>query len=346
MNWTVRQVADILGGEIAGNPDAALTTLAKIEEAGPGGISFLANPKYEAHLYTTQATAVLISRQQEVKAPVNCTLIRVRDPYQAFGHLLTMVQQAQTPALTGIEQPCYIHPGAQLAEDVYVGAFAWIGPDVTIGAGAKIYPHVCIGAGSVIGAQTIIYPHVTLYHGTQVGSRCIIHSGARIGADGFGFIPQPDGKLIKMPQIGVVVLEDEVEIGANTCIDRATLGETRIRRGVKLDNLVQIAHNVEIDHDTALAAQAGVAGSTRIGAHCMIGGQAGMVGHITIADQTRIDAQSGVNSSIKTPGGAYRGSPIQPYARQLRSEVIFRKLDKLEQQISELHKRLSQSGLS
>jgi UDP-3-O-[3-hydroxymyristoyl] glucosamine N-acyltransferase len=342
MKFSVSQIAQLLGADIEGDAQAEIEQVAKIESATPGSITFLANPKYESHLYQTQATAVIVSRSFVPQQEVSPTLLRVDDPYAAFTTLLEQAQaQPQAPA-PGIDPLAFVSPEAQVAPDASIGAFSYLSAGVKVGAGAIIYPQVFLGQGVSVGERSTIYPQAVVYHGCQIGADCILHAGCCIGSDGFGFAPQADGSFKKIPQTGHVILEDEVEIGANACIDRATLGSTRISRGVKLDNLVQIAHNVEIDAYTVVAAQTGIAGSTRLGSGCMIGGQVGIVGHLQIADRSMIDAQSGVNRNIKQPGQAFRGSPIQPHRQQLKSEVMFRKLEDMYRRIQALEAALAE----
>lgn len=340
MKLRIRDIAALLQAEIEGEPDTWIDKVAKIEEGEAGAISFLANPRYLSFIYSTQASAVLVQRDFRPEKPVSATLLRVDDPYSAFTSLLEQVQAQLARPQVGISDKASIAPDAEIGTDVYIGPFAYVGPRTSIETGAQIHPFAYIGAESSIGAGTTVHAHATVYTRSQIGPNCLIHAGARIGSDGFGFAPQADGSLKKIPQTGIVVLEAEVEVGANCCIDRATMGDTRIKAGAKLDNLVQIAHNVEIGSGTALAAQSGVAGSTKIGAHCMIGGQAGIVGHLEIAPQTMIDAQSGVNRSIKKPGQAFRGSPVQPHRQQLKSEVLFRHLESMQKRITALEKAL------
>ena len=342
MKFTISQIATLIQADIQGDPLAEIFQLAPIEEGLPGSICFLANPKYIAHLYTTQATAVIVSRDLVLQEDVSATLLRVDHPYESFTQLLELASEVILRSRTGIEEPAFIADSAEIGEDVYIGAFAYIGENVKIGNGAKIFPNAVIGEGVTIGDNTLIYPNVTVYYATQIGANCILHAGACIGSDGFGFVPKEDGTYRKIPQLGQVVIEDDVEVGANTTIDRATMGTTYIRKGVKLDNLAQLAHNVDIGAHTVIAAQAGIAGSTKIGNHCMIGGQVGIVGHITLADQTKIDAQSGVNRSIDTPGLAFRGSPIQAHRDQLRSEVMFRKLTDMHSRLHDLELRIQE----
>ena len=326
-----------MGGEVVGDGDTTVSTFAKIEEAERGAISFLANPKYTHYIYSTKASIVLVRRDFEPTEPVKSTLIKVDDPYATLSALLEMVSKAMTPVKVGIEQPCYIAEGVAIPDDVYVGAFAYVGKDVSLGRGVKIYPQAYIGDGAVIGDDTIIYPGVRIYHGCHIGKRCIIHAGAVIGADGFGFAPLPDGTYHKIPQLGIVDIEDDVEIGANTTIDRATMGVTKIEHGVKLDNLIQAAHNSSIGHDTVMAAQVGIAGSTKVGANCMIGGQVGFAGHITVGDNVQLGAQSGVPGNI--PSGAQLiGSPPVPPVDFARQNVYIKRLRSLFDRVAALER--------
>ncbi len=342
MKFTLGQIAAILHAKLEGNPETEISDLSKIQEGHAGSLSFLANPKYLPYIYTTQASAVIVQEDFEPQEALQTALLRVKDPYAAFTFLLQKVAELQRRPKSGIEKHAFIADSAQVAASAYVGAFSYIAEGAVIGEGAQIHPQVYIGEGAHIGAGSVIFPHSTIYHQTVVGANCIIHAGACIGSDGFGFAPQADGSFQKIPQLGRVVLEDEVEIGANSCIDRATLGDTLVKKGVKLDNLVQIAHNVEIGSNSVIAAQSGIAGSTTLEENCMLGGQVGVVGHLTLAKGSKIDAQSGVNKSIKEPGQAFRGSPIQLFRDQLRSEMVFRKLADMYQQMDRLEKRLEE----
>jgi UDP-3-O-[3-hydroxymyristoyl] glucosamine N-acyltransferase len=339
MQFTATQIAQIIHATIEGNPNATVANFGKIEEAKKGDLSFLANPKYEEYLYTTEATIIIISNSLVLKKPVSATLLKVPDAYSAFATLLKAYQQIQQQQLVGIEQPSFIDSTAILASNVYVGAFAYIGKNAHIGAGTKIYPHSYIGDNVTIGENCIVNASVKIYHHCKLGNKVVVHAGTVIGSDGFGFAPQADGTFKKVPQIGNVVVEDYVEIGANTCIDRATIGSTIIKAGAKLDNLIQIAHNVEIGHQTVIAAQAGISGSTKIGNNVMIGGQAGVVGHIHLADGTKVNAQSGVSKSTK-PGTALTGSPAGDYTSMLRSQAVVKRLPELEKRLSEVEKKL------
>lgn len=336
MQFSAAQIAQIIGGQIEGDGNVSVGSFGKIEEAKSGQLAFLANPKYEEHLYSTGASIIIINQSQQLKQPVSATLIRVPDAYSAFASLLDAYQKIRTQQLSGIQEPAYIHPTATMGEQVFIGAFAYLGENVVIGKGSKIFPGVFLGNNVVVGDNTILHAGVKIYHECVIGSQVIIHAGTVIGSDGFGFAPQADGTLKKVPQIGNVVIENGVEIGANTTIDRATIGSTIIRAGAKLDNLLQIAHNVEIGSNSVIAAQAGISGSTKIGRNVMIGGQAGIVGHIQIADGSKINAQSGVSKSIKTPNSAVTGSPAYDYTSALRSQAITRNLPNLEKRIKDL----------
>jgi UDP-3-O-[3-hydroxymyristoyl] glucosamine N-acyltransferase len=342
MQFTAAQISILVNGKIEGNADAAVTSFGKIEEAAEGQLTFLANPKYEDYLYTTRASIAIINDAYELRQPVHPTLIRVKDAYSAFAQLLSSYQDMATRQMKGIQQPSYIAPTAKLGEGVFVGAFSYIGENVKVGANTKIFPGSFIGDNVQIGDGCIIHPGVKIYHDCILRNSVIIHAGTVIGGDGFGFAPQADGSFKKVPQIGNVVIEDQVEIGANTTIDRATMGSTCIRAGAKLDNLIQIAHNVEVGHSTVIAAQAGVSGSTKIGSNVMIGGQAGLVGHIQIADGSKINAQSGVSKSLKEPYSAVTGSPAADYTAALRSQAVFRNLPQLEKRIHELENIVKQ----
>jgi UDP-3-O-[3-hydroxymyristoyl] glucosamine N-acyltransferase len=342
MKFTAAQIAMLINGKMEGDPQASVGSFGKIEEAVTGQLAFLANPKYEEFLYTTGATVIIVNDTQELKHPVQATLIRVPDAYSAFASLLTKYQEIAAQQLTGIQEPSYRSATAKIGDKVFIGAFAYLGEGVVIGDNVKIHPQVYIGDNVRVGDNTVLYPGVKIYHNCVVGQHVTIHAGSVIGSDGFGFAPQNDGSFKKVPQIGNVEIEDYVEIGANTVIDRATMGSTVIRNGAKLDNLIQIAHNVDIGHHTVIAAQAGISGSTKIGSGVMIGGQAGIVGHLQIADGARINAQSGVTKSIKSPGGAVTGSPAFDYTSALRMQVLNRNLPELEKRIRELEEQIKQ----
>jgi UDP-3-O-[3-hydroxymyristoyl] glucosamine N-acyltransferase len=326
----------MIGGKTEGNPEVVVHSFGKIEEAVAGQLAFLANLKYEEYLYSTGASVIIINETQELKQKIESTLIRVPDAYTAFATLLAKYQEFLSQQMVGIQEPAYISKTAKLGEKVFVGAFAVIGDHVSIGNNVKIYPQVYLGDNVRIQDNSVLFPGVKIYHDCIVGKNVIIHAGTIIGSDGFGFAPQSDGSFQKVPQMGNVVIEDNVEIGANATIDRATIGSTTIRAGAKLDNLIQVAHNVEVGNNTVIAAQAGVSGSTKIGNNVMIGGQAGIVGHIQIADGSKINAQSGVSKSIKVPNSAVTGSPAYDYTSALRSQAISRNLPELEKRIKEL----------
>jgi UDP-3-O-[3-hydroxymyristoyl] glucosamine N-acyltransferase len=342
MQFTAAQIAMLINGKIEGDPQASVSSFGKIEEAVAGQMAFLANPKYEEYLYTTGASVIIVNETLELKHPVKATLIRAADAYTAFASLLTKYQEIVAQQLVGIQEPSYRAASAKIGEKVFIGAFAYVGDGVVIGNNAKIHPQVYLGNNVRVGENTVIYPGVKIYHNCVIGANVTIHAGSVIGGDGFGFAPQSDGTFKKVPQIGNVIIEDYVEIGANAAIDRATMGSTIIRNGAKLDNLIQIAHNVDVGHHTVIAAQAGISGSTKIGSGVMIGGQAGIVGHVQIADGARINAQSGVTKSIKSPGGAVTGSPAYDYTSSLRSQAISRKLPELEKRLKELEEQIRQ----
>ncbi|MBC5775166.1 UDP-3-O-(3-hydroxymyristoyl)glucosamine N-acyltransferase [Pontibacter sp. KCTC 32443] len=336
MEFTVQQIADLLQGEIEGDNLAKVSTLAKIEEAQKGALAFLANAKYEPYLYTTGASAVIVSDKLELKKPVSAALIRVSDPYTSFSTLLQYYQATILASKTGVEEPSFIGSGGEIGENHYRGAFSYIGNNCKIGQNVRIFPQAYIGDNVTIGDNTTIFAGAKLYANTVIGSNCTIHAGVVLGSDGFGFAPQEDGSYKIVPQIGNVVLEDDVSIGANATIDCATMGSTIIRQGTKIDNLVQIAHNVEIGKHTVIAAQTGISGSAKIGNYCVIAGQVGIVGHISIADKTTIGAQSGVGKTIKKPGTIIQGSPAFDYKQNLRALTVFRKLPELQRELEAL----------
>ena len=336
MEFTASQIAALAGGTVEGDGNVRISTFAKIEEARPGAITFLANPKYTRFIYATEASAVLVRRDFTPEEPLKATLIRVDDPYATLAHLLTQVSRMLNPVRTGVEPQAFVAGDVQLPDDVYVGAFAYISSGARIGKGARIYPRCYVGDNAVIGDDTVLYPGVTVYHGCHIGHRCIIHSGAVIGADGFGFAPVGE-RYEKLPQIGIVEIGDDVEIGANTTVDRATMGATRIADGVKLDNLIQIAHNCSVGANTVMAAQAGVAGSTSIGEHCMIGGQVGVTGHNTIGRDVQIGAQSGISRAV--PDGArVMGSPATDFSLYARQQAALKRLPDLVRRMDALLK--------
>ncbi|RVU01502.1 UDP-3-O-(3-hydroxymyristoyl)glucosamine N-acyltransferase [Mucilaginibacter limnophilus] len=341
MQFTAQQISALLNGTVEGDAMVAVDKLAKIEEAGPGALSFLANPKYEQFLYTTNASAVIVNNDLVLTAPVKATLIRVENAYSAFSILL---EQYNTLKLnkSGIEEPSFIHPTATIGKNVYIGAFAYIGPNAKVGDNTKIYPNTYLADNVTVGSNTTLFSGVKVYFDCVIGNNAIIHSGAVIGSDGFGFAPNPDGSYKKISQIGNVIVEDDVEIGANTAIDRATMGSTVIGKGVKIDNLVQIAHNAEVGKNTVIAGQAGIAGSTKVGERAVIGGQVGLAGHLTIADGSQFSAQTGVNHSVKEADKQWGGSPHLPLKDYLRAHVNIRRLPDLEKRITELEKIIAQ----
>ena len=338
MKIKAEQIASILGGTIVGNPAVEVSTLSKIEEGKEGALSFLANPKYIHHIYTTEASVVIVNNTFEPEHAISATLILVEDAYKAFSQVLAYYNEVKLMK-SGIEQPSVISEGVTYGENLYLGSFAYLGKNVKIGANVKIYPNTFVGDNCVIGDNTILFAGVRLYSETVVGSGCTIHAGAIIGSDGFGFAPNEDGSYSKVPQIGNVVIEDNVEIGATTTIDRATLGSTIIRKGVKLDNQIQIAHNVEIGENTVIASQTGIAGSTKIGKQCMIGGQVGIVGHLTIGDNVKIQAQSGVIKNA-SDGSLLQGTPGFNQADFLRSYIHFKNLPKIVKDLEDVKGQL------
>jgi UDP-3-O-[3-hydroxymyristoyl] glucosamine N-acyltransferase len=345
MDFTVKQIASLLLGDIIGNAEAKVNQLAKIdEEAKSGSICFLANPKYENFIYTTNATAVIVKDDFQPKQSIDTTLILVKDPYIAFTKLLEeynkLAQQYNAHQRIGIEQPSFAGKNLKTGERFYLGAFAYVGNDCEIGDDVKIYPHCFVGNNVKIGNGTVIHPGAKIYDNTQIGCNCNIHAGAIIGSEGFGFAPQADGTYKSIPQLGNVILKDNVNIGANTTVDRATIGSTLIQEGVKLDNLIQIGHNVIIGEHTVMAAQAGIAGSTKIGRMCSIGGQVGIVNSIQIADYTQIGAKAGVNGSIKQEKTTVIGAPAMEFKNFMKSSVIFRKLPELQKRIEQLEEKI------
>jgi UDP-3-O-[3-hydroxymyristoyl] glucosamine N-acyltransferase len=338
MQFTAQQLGLMLNGTVEGDPLVAVNQLAKIEEAQTGSLSFLANPKYEQYLYATGASVVIVNNDQVLAEPVKATLIRVENAYIAITILLEKYNTIKLNK-TGIEQPSFIHPSAQVGENVYIGAFAYIGPNVKIGNNCKIYPQTYIADDVIIGDNVTFYAGVKIYFDCKIGNNVIIHSGTIIGGDGFGFAPAADGTYSKISQIGNVILEDDVEIGANTTIDRATMGSTIIRKGAKLDNLIQIAHNVEIGDNSVIAAQTGISGSTKIGGNCVIGGQVGIVGHLSLARGSQIMAKSGINKNIVEENKKWGGTPFfTSYVDNMRTQVVVSHLPALEKRINELEK--------
>lgn len=338
MKFTAEQIAGILEGEVVGNPTAEVYKLAKIEEGTTGSLTFLANPKYQNFIYTTQATITIVNNSFEPEQEITTTLIKVEDAYKSFSKLLEYYNQVKLMK-SGIEQPSVISDNVEYGENLYLGSFCYLGKNVKIGNNVKIYPNTFIGDNVTIGNNCVFFAGVRIYSETEIGANCTIHSGSIIGSDGFGFAPTEDGSYNKVPQIGNVILEDNVEIGACTTIDRATLGSTIIRKGVKLDNQIQIAHNVEIGENTVIAAQTGIAGSTKIGKNCQIGGQVGFAGHLVIGDNVRIQAQSGIGKNVKD-GDTLQGSPSFNYGDWNKSYVHFRNLPKIVAEIEELKKKV------
>lgn len=339
MDFSALKIAEFLGGEVVGNPGVMVNSVSKIDGGTPGSLTFLANPVYEKFIYETRASIVVVGRDFKPERALEPTLVKVDDPYNAFARILELYQNNRDRKC-GVDARACISPTARLGQDVYIGPFVYIGDQVVIGKNVQIFPNVHIGDGTVIGQNTVIHPGVQIYHESQIGSDCHIHAGVVIGSDGFGFASNADSNYRKVPQLGNVIIEDNVEIGANTTIDRATLGSTIIRRGVKLDNLIQVAHNVEIGENTVIASQSGIAGSSRIGRDCMIGGQVGIVGHIQIADRVKIAAQSGIGASINEEGAVVQGSPAFKLSDYQKSLVVFRKLPELLKKVEQLEKEL------
>lgn len=339
MEFTAEQIANVIGGRVEGNKDAKVHTFAKIEEGTEGAISFLSNPKYTHYLYDTKSSIVIVNEDLELEKDVDATLIRVKNAYESIAKLL-QIYEASKPKKTGVAPQAYIAPSAKLGNNCYVGPFAYVGEGAEIGDGCQIYPHAVIGDNVKVGTNCIFYPNTTIYQGCKIGNNVTIHAGSVIGADGFGFAPGADG-YDKIPQIGIVVIEDNVEIGANTCVDRSTMGATVIHKGVKLDNLVQVAHNVEIGENTVMSAQVGIAGSTKVGSWCMFGGQVGLAGHITIGDKTFLGAQSGVPGSLKGGEELIGTPPMNPRA-YFKSQAIFRRLPDMYKDLNDAKKKIEE----
>jgi UDP-3-O-[3-hydroxymyristoyl] glucosamine N-acyltransferase len=339
MEFTAKQIAQFIQGRIEGDENATVHTFAKIEEGVPGAISFLANEKYVQYVYSTQSSIVLVDSNITLNKPVSTTLIRVNNARDCVAKLLQLYAASQ-PKKSGIDFLAFVSPKAKIGKDCYIGPFAFVGDDVEIGDGCQIYPHVCIEDRAKVGNNCLLYPNVSIYHDCVIGNNCILHSGCVIGADGFGFAP--NGKNYdKIPQIGIVTIEDDVEIGANTCVDRSTMGSTYIRKGVKLDNLVQIAHNTDIGENTVMSSQVGIAGSTKVGQWCMFGGQVGISGHITIGDKVFLGAQSGVPSSLKS-NQVLIGTPPMGKIPYFKSQALFQKLPDLYKQLNALQKEVEE----
>jgi UDP-3-O-[3-hydroxymyristoyl] glucosamine N-acyltransferase len=339
MEFSAKQIAEFIQGTIVGDENATVHTFAKIEEGIPGAISFLSNPKYTHYIYDTQSSIVLVNKDFEPEKEIKATLIKVDNAYESLAKLLNLYEMSK-PKKTGIDPLAYIAPTAKIGQNVYIAPFACVGDNAEIGDNTSLHPHATVGSGAKVGSNCILYPHVTVYHDCRVGNNCILHAGSVVGADGFGFAPSPEG-YEKIPQIGIVILEDNVEIGANTCIDRATMGATVIRKGVKLDNLIQIAHNVEVGSHTVMASQVGVAGSTKIGEWCMFGGQVGVAGHITVGNKVNMGAQSGVNGSVKD-GKALIGTPPIEFKNYFKSSAVFKKLPDMYLELASLKKELDE----
>lgn len=345
MEFSAKQIAAFLQGEVVGDENITVHTFAKIEEGVPGALSFLSNPKYTPYIYKTKSSIVLVNKDFIPEGDIQATLIKVENAYDSLARLLTLYEQSQ-PKKTGIDPLAYIAPTAHIGQDVYIAPFAYVGDHAEVGDHAQLHPHAVVGDHAKIGSHTILHANVTIYHDCRVGNHCILHSGCVVGADGFGFAPTPEG-YEKIPQIGIVIVEDNVEIGANTCIDRATMGATVLHQGVKLDNLIQVAHNVEVGSHTVMASQVGVAGSTKIGQWCMFGGQVGVAGHIQVGDQVKCGAQTGIAGSIPS-GKTIQGSPAIDAKNFARSSVVYKKLpemyatlNQLQREIDELKKQLT-----
>lgn len=340
MEFTAKQIAEFIQGTVEGDENATVHTFAKIEEGVPGAISFLSNPKYTHFLYDTQSSIVLVDKVLKLEKETKATLIRVDNAYDAVARLLTLYEMNK-PQKKGIDPLAYIASTAQIEEDCYIAPFAYIGENVRIGKGTQIYPHTTVYDHASVGENCILYPNVSVYHDCKIGNRVILHSGCVIGADGFGFAPTPHG-YDKIPQIGIVTIEDDVEIGANTCIDRSTMGSTYIRKGVKLDNLVQVAHNVEVGANTVMSAQVGVAGSTKIGQWCMFGGQVGIAGHAVIGDEVRSGAQAGIAGSIRKGHVTVQGSPAIEAKNFARSSIVFKNLPEMYSDLNRMKKEIEE----
>ena len=339
MEFSAKQIAEYIQGVIEGDENATVHTFAKIEEGIPGAISFLSNPKYTHYIYDTESSIVLVNKDFVPEKEVKTTLIKVNNAYESLAKLMTLYEQSQ-PKRTGIDPLAYVAPTAKIGKDVYLAPFACVGDNAEIGDGTELHPHATVGRGAKVGKNCILYTNCNVYHDCRVGNNCILHSGCVIGADGFGFAPSPEG-YEKIPQIGITILEDNVEVGANTCIDRATMGATIIRKGVKLDNLIQIAHNVEVGSNTVMASQVGIAGSTKVGEWCMFGGQVGLAGHIKIGNKVNLGAQSGVPGSLKD-GQALIGTPPIEMKNYFKSSVLFKKLPDMAAELNSLKKEIEE----
>ena len=347
MQFTAKQISEFIDGTIEGDENVKVSELSKIENGKPGSLCFLSNPKYESHLYLTNASVVIVGKEFVPSQKISSTLIRVADPYSAFSVLLDKYNEVvnQTNAQVGIEQPSFIHPTAKIGKNVFIGAFAYIAENVQIGEGSKISAQVFVGADTLIGTNCVVFPGVKIYNRSVLGNNIIIHSNTVIGSDGFGFAPQADGTYTKIAQIGNVVIEDDVEIGANTAIDRATMGSTFIRKGVKLDNLIQIAHNVDVGAHSVVAAQTGISGSSKLGEKAVIGGQVGIAGHLSLAKGTQIGAQAGINFNTTEENKQWHGSPAQPLRDWMRASVIFKQLPSVDKRIASLEAKVKELSL-
>jgi UDP-3-O-[3-hydroxymyristoyl] glucosamine N-acyltransferase len=341
MEFTAQQIADFLGGEIQGNPSIKVSDFSKIEEGKPGTLSFLSNPKYSQFIYDSQASIILVNKDFLPEREVQSTLILVDDAYQSLAKLLTMVDQTK-PKKTGISPLAYISTSATIGENAYIAPFVYVGDNVTIGKNVSLHPNSCVEEGAKLGENVTLFSGVKIYYNCVIGNNCTLHSGSVIGSDGFGFAPTEDGSYKKIPQMGNVVLEDNIEIGANSVVDRATLGSTIIHQGVKIDNLVQIAHNVEVGINTVIAAQTGISGSTKLGKQCILGGQVGIAGHLHIADGTSFGAQSGVPNNIKVPNHAFQGYPAIPVMTFHRASVVYKNLPELQKTVYALEKKIQE----
>lgn len=340
MEFSAKQIAEYIQGVIVGDENATVHTFAKIEEGVPGAISFLSNPKYTHYIYDTKSSIVLVNKDFVPEREINATLIKVDNAYESVAKLLTLYEMSK-PKKVGISSLASIDPTAKIGENVYIGAFAFVGANAVIGNNAAIHPHATVCDNAVIGESSILYPHVTVYHDCRVGKRCILHAGSVVGADGFGFAPSPEG-YEKIPQIGIAILEDDVEIGANTCVDRATMGATIVHKGVKLDNLIQIAHNVEVGSHTVMASQVGIAGSTKVGEWCMFGGQVGLAGHIRVGNHINIGAQSGIPSSVKGDNRSIMGSPAIDAKQFFKCSAAYKNLPDMYLALSQMQKEIEE----
>jgi UDP-3-O-[3-hydroxymyristoyl] glucosamine N-acyltransferase len=342
MNFTAKVIAEYLRGTVEGNPEAVINDVARIEEGRPGALSFLANPKYEKHIYDSRSSVIIVNNDFKPVKPVGATLVRVDNSYDAFASLLRLYEESR-PRKTGISKLASISESAEMGENLYIGEFVVIGENVVIGSNVMIHPQVYIGDNVRIGSNTTLYPGVKIYHDCIIGSTCIVHAGAVIGGDGFGFAPGEKNNYNKVPQLGNVLIEDDVEIGANTTVDRATMGSTILRRGVKLDNLIMVAHNVELGENTVIAAQTGISGSTKVGRNCLMGGQVGLAGHLVIADGVKIGAQAGIGSNVKEENSVIMGSPAFNLTSFYKSYAVFRKLPELWKQVNDIEAKLKDS---